>query len=161
MSVKQIEIRRAGFADAVAVSAVLHKAFAEFRSRYTPGGFSATALNTEQVLTRMQEGPVWVALREGIAVATAAAVVQEKSVHIRGMAVLPSTRRQGIAVALVRQVEEWAKVRGLVRLFLSTTPFLASAIAMYERYGFRRIDEGPHDLLGTPLFSMEKILAQR
>jgi ribosomal protein S18 acetylase RimI-like enzyme len=43
-------------------------------------------------------------------------------------------------------------------MFLSTTPFLIGAISLYERAGFRRTGEGPHDLFGTPLFSMEKVL---
>jgi hypothetical protein len=29
---------------------------------------------------------------------------------------------------------------------------------MYERFGFRRVDEEPQDLLGTPLFRMEKMV---
>ncbi|HEV8659305.1 MAG TPA: hypothetical protein VGS96_11840 [Thermoanaerobaculia bacterium] len=41
-------------------------------------------------------------------------------------------------------------------LVLSTTPFLDRAIALYERCGFRRTDEPPHDRFGTPLFTMRK-----
>ncbi len=32
------------------------------------------------------------------------------------------------------------------------------AIALYERYGFRRTDDGPSALFGTPLFTMVKTL---
>jgi short-subunit dehydrogenase len=40
---------------------------------------------------------------------------------------------------------------------LSTTP-LTRAISLYEQYGFRRSDEGPNNLFGTPLFTMVKVL---
>jgi hypothetical protein len=43
-------------------------------------------------------------------------------------------------------------------LLLSTTPFLSEAIKLYERSGFRRSTEGPRELFGTPLFTMEKQL---
>jgi len=29
---------------------------------------------------------------------------------------------------------------------------------LYERFGFQRTEEGPHDLFGTSLFTMEKQL---
>jgi hypothetical protein len=39
------------------------------------------------------------------------------------------------------------------------TPFLNTAIRLYEAFGFRRMNDGPHDLFGTPLFTMEKTVA--
>jgi len=89
---------------------------------------------------------------------TAAAVVKGESVYIRGMAVLPSARGLGAGAKLLRQVEDWAASQRCNRLFLSTTPFLHSAIRLYEKTGFRRMDGGLHDLLGTPLFTMEKAI---
>jgi len=55
-------------------------------------------------------------------------------------------------------VQGFAVAQECKRLFLSTTPFLSRAIALYERLGFIRTAEGPHDLFGTPLFTMEKML---
>ena len=52
--------------------------------------------------------------------------------------------------------EAFAASHGHDRLVLSTTPFLDSAIRLYERAGFRRSAAGPRDLAGTPLFTMEK-----
>src|SRR5947209_10778690 len=75
------------------------------------------------------------------------------------MSVLQQLRRQRVGYALLLKVEEFAAASGCRRLHLSTTPFLARAIRLYEEYGFRRIDEGPHDLFGTPLFTMEKSLS--
>jgi hypothetical protein len=41
-------------------------------------------------------------------------------------------------------------------MYLSATPFLLRAIQFYENFGFARSAEGPHDLFGTPLFTMVK-----
>lgn len=128
----------------------------EFKARYTDGGFSATTPDPEQILARMREGPVWVASTKNTVLGTVAAIVKGKAVYIRGMAVLPSARGSGTGTALLQHVEEWAASHGCARLFLSTTPFLSSAIRLYERSGFTRTEEGPHDLFGTPLFVMEK-----
>jgi GNAT superfamily N-acetyltransferase len=156
VSTTPLEVRRAGPEDAPAIAAVLHESFVEFKALYTEGGFAATTPGTEQVLTRMREGPIWVALREGVVMGTVAAVVKNESVYVRGMAVLPAARATGAGTALLQHVEGWASGQGCGRLFLSTTPFLSSAIRLYERYGFRRTDEGLHALFGTPLFTMEK-----
>jgi GNAT superfamily N-acetyltransferase len=151
-----VKIRRAVAEDAAAIAGVLHESFVEFRALYTDGGFEATALSAEEVLARMREGPVWVALREDAMLGTVAAVVKGGSVYIRGMAVLPAARGAGAGARLLQQVEFWAVREGYTRLFLSTTPFLDSAIRLYERFGFLRVDEGLHDLFGTPLFIMQK-----
>ena len=58
--------------------------------------------------------------------------------------------------AEIEQVENFARAGGFQRMLLSTTPFLDDAIRLYQRFGFERIREGPHDLAGTPLFTMEK-----
>jgi GNAT superfamily N-acetyltransferase len=151
-------IRLAGRDDAEAISAVLYESFVEFRDLYTDGGFAATALGAEQVLVRMREGPVWVGLRDDAVLGTVAAVGKGESAYIRGMAVLPAARGLGVGSALLRAVESWALEQGSSRLFLSTTPFLDSAIRLYERFGFWRKAEEPQELFGTPLFRMEKVV---
>lgn len=154
------KIRLATSEDAPAISRVLHDSFVEFKSLYTDRGFAATVLNADQILSRMREGPVWVAFRESAVFGTVAAVVKGESIYIRGMAVLPSARGSGAGAALLRQVEEWATGRGCSSLFLSTTPFLRSAIQLYGKFGYRRTDHGLHDLFGTPLFTMTKHLSR-
>jgi len=106
----------------------------------------------------MREGPVWVATSESAVIGSVAAILKDgESACIRGMAVLPSARGSRIgAAALLQHVETWAAGSGCMRLFLSTTPFLSSAIRLYERAGFTWTDEGPLDLFGTPLFVMKK-----
>ena len=135
---------------------MLYESFVEFKSLYTDGGFAATVLDPEQVLKRMLEGPMWIALREGVVVGTVAAVIKGRSVYIRGMAVLPSARGSGTGAGLLQRLEQWAFREQFVHLFLSTTPFLHSAIRLYEKLGFRRKDDEVQDLFGTPLFTLEK-----
>jgi GNAT superfamily N-acetyltransferase len=156
----QLFIRRAGPGDAQAIAGVLLESFLEFKPLYTDDGFAATTPVAEQVVVRMREGPVWVALREGLVLGTVAAIVKGESVYIRGMAVLPAARGLGAGAALLKHVEEWAARESYTRVFLSTTPFLTSAIRLYERFGFRQTYDGHHDLFGTPLFTMEKSLSK-
>lgn len=157
-SAPSLMIRRATPEDAPLVAKVLHDCFAEFEPLYTPQGFAATILNAEQVVSRMREGPVWIALRSEEVLGTVAAVVRDNSLYIRGMAVEPKARGLRIGAALLDEVERYALKTGCGRMFLSTTPFLHSAIHLYEKSGFQRMN-GAHDLFGTPLFMMEKHLS--
>jgi len=63
-----------------------------------------------------------------------------------------------LGALLLKATEDFALAQGHKRLTLSTTPFLNQAIRLYERYGFQRTADGPHDLHGTPLFTMVKNL---
>ncbi len=152
-------MRRASEADAAAIAVVLLRAFAEYRPLYTERGFSATTPDADQILARLEEGPVWVAWKSDRLVGTVSAVEKASQCYVRGMAVLPDAAGRGIGRLLLAAVEEFAKASGARSLTLSTTPFLHRAIKLYEAFGFRRVEDGPHDLFGTPLFSMTKELA--
>ena len=154
----QVHIRLAASDDAPVVANILHASFVEYQSFYTPPGFAATTPDAQQVLARMREGPVWIALRHIEVVGTVAAVVEDNSLYIRGMAVRPQARRLKVGALLLDQAERFAREQGCGRVFLSTTPFLDAAIRLYEKSGFRRVQDGGHDLFGTPLFRMEKYI---
>jgi N-acetylglutamate synthase-like GNAT family acetyltransferase len=154
----QIVIRLAASSDASSIATVLRQAFVEFKPLYTPGGLAATTPTTEQIEARWDEGPVWIALLDGVIIGTVSAVPKGDSLYVRSMAVLPEARGHRTGERLLEQIENYAREHGLTRLFLSTTPFLDRAIRLYENYGFRRKNSGPQDLFGTPLFSMEKFL---
>lgn len=154
----EIKIRLAVAGDAAAIAALLADAFAEYRSQYTEQGFDATVITAEQVADRLTDGPIWIALHDTTIVGTVASVRKGESLYVRSMAVHPSARGRHLGSRLLKQIEDYAATQGLHRLFLSTTPFLDGAIGLYEKAGFHRVDEGPHDLFGTPLFTMEKWL---
>jgi len=154
----EVEIRLATTLDAVTVSAVLMQAFIEYKSLYTPQGFAATTPDIEQIARRLSEGPIWIAVQNNSVVGTVSAMLQGESLYVRGLAVLPAARGHNLGERLMIEIENFALANNCRRLFLSTTPFLDRAISLYERLGFSRNAEGPHDLYGTPLFSMERTL---
>lgn len=153
-----VKVRGAVPEDAPAIASLLYASFVEFRPLYTPAGFEATAITDGEVLVRMGEGPVWIALWKDSLCGTVAAVARGTALYVRGMAVLPNVRGQGVGEALLKAVEAFAMEHGHTALLLTTTPFLDSAIRLYEKFGFSRIAGGEADLFGTPLFSMKKRL---
>lgn len=157
-TINEVTIRLAALNDAPAIASLLLDAFVEYRPLYTEAGFAATAITPEQVENRMTEGPIWVAVCENAIVGTISVVRKSNSLYVRGMAVQPKARGHQIGKRLLNKIEEHAAEEGIKRLFLSTTPFLHRAIRLYEHAGFRRTEEGPHELFGTPLFTMENFL---
>ena len=151
-------VRLADVDEAPDIAALLRDAFEAYRPLYTPAACAATTPSADRVRQRWQEGPVWVALQDDRIVGTVAAVSRGDALYMRSMAVMPASRGTGCGRRLVEVVERHAVANGHDSVVLSTTPFLDSAIALYERCGFRRTDAGPLDLGGTPLFTMQKIL---
>jgi len=152
-------IRLATSSDAADVSKVLRESFLEFEPQYTPEGFAATTPTPLQVLSRLNEGPIWVVTIDGLVVGTVSVIKTNHSIYVRGMAVSPEARGLRIGERLLETITQYALEQKCSRLFLSTTPFLYRAIRLYEAFGFTRIADGPHDLHGTPLFSMELTLS--
>jgi len=151
-------MRRATTEDALAVASVLQQAFAEYEPLYTKQGYLATTPAEATIVTRMQEGPIWVAVHGKQIVGTVSVVRREEELYVRGMAVLPAARGLGVGRRLLEQVEAFAAADGREQLALSTTPFLDRAIRLYESLGFCATNDGPGDLFGTPLVTMKKKL---
>lgn len=151
-----IQIRRAEKSDVESIVAVLAESFTEYEKLYTIEGYAATTPNSSIIQNRFTEGEMWVALREGEVVGTVSVVPQGEALYVRSMAILPAARGNRIGEKLLTQIEEFAVANGYQRLLLSTTPFLDRAIRLYEKFGFKRNGEPPHDLSGTPLLTMEK-----
>jgi ribosomal protein S18 acetylase RimI-like enzyme len=158
-SASEVRVRRATTDDVAWVASVLRQAFAEYEPLYTEQAYAATAPGTAEIVARMGQGPVWVAVHKEQIVGTGSVVPKPEGIYIRGMAVIPSGRRLGIGRRLLDEIQGFAIAQGCVCLFLSTTPFLSTAIRLYEAFGFRRMNNGPHDLFGTPLFTMKKTVA--
>jgi GNAT superfamily N-acetyltransferase len=151
-------VRLAQVDEAEVIASILRQAFIGHEPLYTPAAFVATTPTASQIEARWSEGLVWVAAQNEDVVGTVAAVSKPSGFYVRSMAVLPSARGQGIAGKLLKEIENVALEHRYKRLFLSTTPFLHDAIRLYEKFGFVRTSEGPYELHGTPLFTMEKFL---
>lgn len=161
VGVANVVIRMAHEEDAPEVALVLRLAFAQYESLYTREGYAATTPDRSTILTRMREGPLWVAVHDQYIIGTASAVLKQVGVYVRGMAVIPEARGLGTGRLLLEEIEVFAAVNGAARLFLSTTPFLHRAIQVYKAFGFRPTGEGPYELFGTPLFTMDKMVSWR
>lgn len=153
-----ISIRNALPDDAEQIASILLESFAEYESSYTQAGYAATTPTSEQLQSRFSEGPTWVAFLKDAMVGTVSAIQKGEDLYVRSMAVLPAARGHRIGELLLKHVENFATTNGHKRLVLSTTPFLARAIRLYENSGFRHTNEPPHELFGTPLLTMVKTL---
>jgi len=155
----ELRIRLAIPDDAAIISKVLLEAFLQFRNLYTQKAFAATTVSPEEVLRRMSEGPVWVAINNNEIVGTVAVVNEQAGLYIRGMAVLPYARGLKIGRRLLNLVIQYAAIQNKIsRVFLYTTPYLPAAIHLYESFGFSQIGEIDDSFYGTPGFEMEKWL---
>ncbi len=77
-------IQNAPIADAPCISKVLLDSFIQFKSFYTPEAFAATTVSADEVLKRLKEGNVWVAVKDEHIMGTVAVVKKEDDLYIRG-----------------------------------------------------------------------------
>jgi GNAT superfamily N-acetyltransferase len=152
-------VRRARLTEAAHAAFLLRVSFAEVAALYTPEALEATLADVETFRRRMRgEGVVWLAFQGTRAVGTVSALPKTEGLHLRSMAVHPEARGQGVGRVLLGVAEQFAVDRGHARIFLRTTPFLTSAIALYSRAGFTMREGAERDFHGVPLFEMEKSL---
>ena len=104
-----IQTRFAIADEAASIAWVLHQAFIQYESLYTPAAFALTTPTPAEIEHRWNEGPVWSALKNGRLVGTVAAVAKDDAVYIRRMAVVPSLRGQGIGKVLLAEVASFAR----------------------------------------------------
>jgi GNAT superfamily N-acetyltransferase len=154
-----VQIRIASPDESEKIALLLHEAFAEFESLYTPEAFAATTPNSEKIRERFDEGTIWVVLKDEKIVGTIFVVEEGERLYIRSMAVLPSAQGWGVGRKLLETVEKFGIEKGFKSLFLYTTPYSSSAIWLYEQNGFERgKDSSADEFFGTPGFAMEKKL---
>ena len=72
--------------------------------------------------------------------AVPASLVMGRFWQLRDLYVLPGSRRQGAAAALVSAVREAALAAGATRLSLVTEPDNRAALGLYRRLGFRPVE---------------------
>ena len=157
MASENVQIRLAVADDAGAIAEILFDAFSQFKSNYTPEAFAVVTPPADEIVTRFDEGPMWVAVKDGEVLGTVSVVPEPEWLYIRSMAVRPNAQGFGIGHKLIDALEEYAIESGFDKLFLYTTYFSAGAIELYEKHGFKRGRETTADeWYGTPGLAMEK-----
>ncbi len=144
--------------EAIIVTQILTASFFEVKEVYTTKAYDATVISSEQIANRMKNGFVWLAFFNDEAVGTISGKIIGETFYIQGMAVLPQRRGKKIAYSLLKVVEKFAYENNCMDLLLNTTPYLNRAIRLYDKFGFKIINEPPYELYGTPLFNMKKTL---
>lgn len=159
-----VVVREASDLDAEGIVRTLEAAFAPLALSYTPAAYAATVPPVDAMRVRLREpgSRAWVAFLDGTMVGTVAANRRPDGVYVRSMAVVPAARGHGVGRRLLEEVVRSAEAGDAPRLYLSTTPFLEAAIRLYLANGFTVVPgEGPSDLHGTPLLTMERPLTPR
>jgi len=102
---------------------------------------------------------VFMARENKVLLGIGALAVQGSYGEVKSMFTAPQARGRGVAAAILRQIEDQARVLGLRMLKLETGEALGSAIRLYMRHGFTRCGIfGAYTPNGTSVF-MQKPLA--
>lgn len=129
-----------GYADQVA-QALIAAALADLGERY---GGEGDETPVRPVQFDPPHGAFFVAYRDGDPVGCGGWRTFEddpEAAELKRMYVQPSVRRQGIALGLLRVVEESARAAGRTRVILETGDQQPEAINLYVRAGYERIPD--------------------
>jgi ribosomal protein S18 acetylase RimI-like enzyme len=146
-----VEVREARPEEYEEAGRVVALAYGEF---VPPGdaGWRDYLTRIADVASRARIATVLVAVEEGRVLASATVEVDGRiedddpplapdEVTVRMLGVHPDARRRGIARALLTEVETIARRAGRTRVTLGTTRTMRTAQTMYERLGYRRLDD--------------------
>jgi GNAT superfamily N-acetyltransferase len=136
-----VELHRVPYAGPAA-QALVAEVLADMSRRYGGNG-DDTPVRPEEFEPPL--GAFLVAYRDGSPVGcggwrTAAGGAAE----IKRMYVVPAARGQGVAMALLRGIEDSARAAGRTRMILETGTRQPEAIALYGKAGYRRIPDFGH-----------------
>lgn len=139
--------------DAVELTALLNEAYRELQD--TGLNFTAATQDVETTRQRVAEGVCWVVEHNGRVSATMTMSVpppediRALSVHAQQsdtgwlcqVAVGPGLRGRAVAKTLFDVARAWAISHGITRIGLDTAAPAEHLVAMYTRWGFRRVDD--------------------
>ena len=88
--------------------------------------------------------PCWVAENDGRLAGFLAARKLADEMEILNLAVVPESRRQGIAGQLLRAAMKWAAAEGIAKVYLEVRASNAAAKAFYQSRGFHATGTRPN-----------------
>jgi predicted N-acetyltransferase YhbS len=155
-------LRDATGADAAAIQAVVHAAFAEYRGKLDPpsGAHNETVATIRE---KLAAGRALLASAGEGAVGCVFYQPEEEHVYLYRLAVVPAYRRRGLGQALIAQVEEQARELRLPRVRLGVRTALARQRAYYQRLGYRPVEARAHPGYPEPTYLIleKQVLAAR
>lgn len=85
-------------------------------------------------------GHIYLAVEDGVLAGSAAIIFVEDGVYeLAKMAVAPAYRGRGLSRLLIEKCLEKARLLGAKTVMLYSNSQLTTAIALYEKYGFRHV----------------------
>jgi ribosomal protein S18 acetylase RimI-like enzyme len=152
---KEITLRLATVEDAPIILAITRAAFEEYRGRLDPpsGVFHETLESLTQSAFQPHHGAA-LAFVEGQAVGALRWSIQPQRafLYVGRVAVLPAYRRQGIASALMRWADTYARALGLPAVQFGVRLQSIQNIRFYEHLGYRIIEYAQHAGYDHPTF---------
>jgi ribosomal protein S18 acetylase RimI-like enzyme/SAM-dependent methyltransferase len=149
-STTPVTIRAAGAADVDAVRAVIRRSYAEYESVLAPELYSAYIENLLDVHAHTGDALTLVAVTGDEVVGSVSLYRDAASAGfgwpanraaIRALAVDPDGRARGVGRQLLDACIERATSWGAAAIGLHTAAFMAAAVRLYERRGFRRVPD--------------------
>lgn len=152
-----VVVRLAERQDATAISGVIFSAFSRLREHYTDEAFEVVASTPDEILSRFDEGPQWVAELDGEIVGTVSVSVEDGDLYVRSMAVAPHAQGQGVSHKLLDAIDEYSVTTEFKRIFLYTTYFTPGAKELYKKHGYQWVrDTTAEEWYGVPGLEMDK-----
>ncbi len=148
-----VVLRPATAADGPAVRTLIFDILGEYGLPVDPRGTDA---DLEDIGTSYRNGRFWVLDQDGAVVGSCALYpVRDGVVELRKMYVTSRLRGQGWGRRLLETALAAARADGHARVELETASVLREAIAMYGRYGFKRVAREPHSSRCDQLWAMD------
>jgi N-acetylglutamate synthase-like GNAT family acetyltransferase len=89
----------------------------------------------------------WLALKDGDLIGTVGLIAKnEHLAFLKRMAIKKEFRHQGLGKQLLETAVNFAKEKGLQKVYAGTVEENPNAIRFYEKHGFKRIEEVPEDI---------------
>ena len=138
-----MRVTRASIDDAGLVDAITKAAFEGYRGVLDPPS-GVVDETVEDVARAIQRGGAMLAWAGDRAVGCARFEPRPDCLYVGRVAVLPAHRRQGVATALMVEMEGIARELGLAELRVGVRSSLPNNVGLYQRLGYAVLNVEPH-----------------
>jgi ribosomal protein S18 acetylase RimI-like enzyme len=158
--VRRLRVRRAREDEAEIVHRVTQAAFEEYRG-LLPVESGALSESVQDVHNALKEGGAILAVLDDEPVGAARWLREPDGLYVGRVAVLPTYRRQGIASALMRFLEDLAPELGADAIRIGVRESLPNNLKLYQALGYEVVSIDQHPRGPDRSFTMCKRLVAR